>query len=138
MAAHNELEKKHEHIAADYLESNGWYIRHSNWGFSKECHGIVCIDTDMTFLLFVIICNHKEGIKKYIDDIISAASDYIQDYHLEHLPIRFDRLVINDSDNEHIVIHEENILPSIDPYTFYEQLRDKQRLITKINNNGRT
>lgn len=116
-----------------YLNGHSWYVRHTNWEYGNKRHGIVCIDADMTVLLFVLVSNHKEGIKHYTEDIISAASKYIEDYHLEHLPIRFDRLIINDSDNEYSVIHEENVLPSTDSYTFYEQYRDRQRLFAKIN-----
>lgn len=118
------------------MSSRGWYVRHTNWEYGTKRHGIECIDADMTVLLFVIVSNHNDGIKKYTNDIVSAASKYIEDYHLEHLPIRFDRLIINDSDNEYSVIHEENVLPSTDSYTFYEQYRDRQRLFAKIKNYG--
>ena len=59
MAAHNELGKWGEQIAADFLESKGWYIRHHDWEYGNNCHGLVCIDSDMTVLLFVIVCTHK-------------------------------------------------------------------------------
>lgn len=116
-----------------YMSSRGWYVRHTNWEYGTKRHGIVCIDADMTVLLFVIISNHKERIKHYTEDIISAASKYIEDYHLEHLPVRFDRLIITGTNDNDVITHEENVLPSIDSYSFYEEFRNKQQVIEKLN-----
>ena len=132
MAAHNELGKWGEQIAADFLESKGWYIRHHDWEYGNKSFGLVCIDSDMTVLLFVIVCTQKENLKKLTNDIVSAASDYVRDYHLEHLPIRFDRLIITGTNDNDVITHEENVLPSIDSYSFYEEFRNKQHLIAKI------
>ena len=115
-----------------YMSSRGWYVRHTNWEYGTKRHGIVCIDADMTVLLFVIVSNHKEGIKHYTEDIISAASKYIEDYHLEHLPIRFDRLIITGTNDNNVITHEENVLPTIDSYSFYEEFRNKQQVIEKL------
>ena len=116
-----------------YMSSRGWYVRHTNWEYGTKRHGIVCIDADMTVLLFVIISNHKERIKHYTEDIISAASKYIEDYHLEHLPVRFDRLIITGTNDNYVITHEENVLPTIDSYSFYEEFRNKQQVIEKLN-----
>lgn len=133
MAAHNELGKWGEQIAADFLESKGWYIRHHNWEYGNNCHGLVCIDSDMTVLLFVIVCTQKERPKKLTNDIESAASDYVREYHLEHLPVRFDRLIITGTNDNYVITHEENVLPTIDSYSFYEEFRNKQQVIEKLN-----
>ena len=133
MAAHNELGNWGEQTAADFLESKGWYIRHHDWEYVNNCHGLVCIDSDMTVLLFVIVCTQKESLKKLTNDIVSAASDYVRDYHLEHLPVRFDRLTITGTNDNDVITHEENVLPSIDSYSFYEEFRNKQQVIEKLN-----
>ena len=133
MAAHNELGKWGEQIAADFLESKGWYIRHHDWEYGNKSHGLVCIDSDMTVLLFVIVCTQKESLKKLTNDIVSAASDYVRDYHLEHLPVRFDRLIITGTNDNDVITHEENVLPTIDSYSFYEEFRNKQQVIEKLN-----
>ena len=133
MAAHNELGNWGEQIAADFLESKGWYIRHHDWECGNNCHGLVCIDSDMTVLLFVIVCTQKERPKKLTNDIESAASDYVRDYHLEHLPVRFDRLIITGTNDNDVITHEENVLPTIDSYSFYEEFRNKQQVIEKLN-----
>ena len=133
MAAHNELGKWGEQIAADFLESKGWYIRHHDWEYGTKRHGLVCIDSDMTVLLFVIVCTQKESLKKITNDIVSAASDYVRDYHLEHLPVRFDRLIITGTNDNYVITHEENVLPTIDSYSFYEEFRNKQQVIEKLN-----
>ena len=133
MAAHNELGKWGEQIAADFLESKGWYIRHHNWEYGNNCYGLVCIDSDMTVLLFVIVCTQKESLQKLTNDIVSAASDYVREYHLEQLPVRFDRLIITGTNDNNVITHEENVLPTIDSYSFYEEFRNKQQLIEKLN-----
>lgn len=133
MVAHNELGKWGEQIAADFLESKGWYIRHHDWEYGNKCLGLVCIDSDMTVLLFVIVCTQKESLKKLTNDIVSAASDYVRDYHLEHLPVRFDRLIITGTNDNDVITHEENVLPTIDSYSFYEEFRNKQQVIEKLN-----
>lgn len=133
MAAHNELGNWGEQIAADFLESKGWYIRHHDWEYGNKSLGLVCIDSDMTVLLFVIVCTQKESLKKLTNDIVSAASDYVRDYHLEHLPVRFDRLIITGTNDNDVITHEENVLPTIDYYSFYEEFRNKQQVIEKLN-----
>lgn len=117
----------------NYLNEHGWYIRHTNWEYGNKSFGLVCIDSDMTVLLFVIVCTQKESLKKLTNDIVSAASDYVQEYHLEHLPVRFDRLIITGTNDNDVITHEENVLPTIDSYSFYEEFRNKQQVIEKLN-----
>lgn len=117
----------------NYLNEHGWYIRHTNWENGNKSLGLVCIDSDMTVLLFVIVCTQKESLKKLTNDIVSAASDYVREYHLEHLPVRFDRLIITGTNDNDVITHEENVLPAIDSYSFYEEFRNKQQVIEKLN-----
>ena len=117
----------------NYLNEHGWYIRHTNWEYGNKSFGLVCIDSDMTVLLFVIVCTQKERLKKLTNDIVSAASDYVREYHLEHLPVRFDRLIITGTNDNYVITHEENVLPTIDSYSFYEEFRNKQQVIEKLN-----
>ena len=117
----------------NYLNEHGWYIRHTNWEYGNKSLGLVCIDSDMTVLLFVIVCTQKERLKKLTNDIVSAASDYVREYHLEHLPVRFDRLIITGTNDNNVITHEENVLPTIDSYSFYEEFRNKQQVIEKLN-----
>lgn len=116
----------------NYLNEHGWYIRHTNWEYGNKSFGLVCIDSDMTVLLFVIVCTQKERLKKLTNDIVSAASDYVREYHLEHLPVRFDRLIITGTNDNNVITHEENVLPTIDSYSFYEEFRNKQQVIEKL------
>lgn len=117
----------------NYLNEHGWYIRHTNWEYGNKSLGLVCIDSDMTVLLFVIVCTQKESLKKLTNDIVSAASDYVRDYHLDHLPVRFDRLIITGTNDNNVITHEDNVLPTIDSYSFYEEFRNKQQVIEKLN-----
>ena len=115
----------------NYLNEHGWYIRHTNWEYGNKSFGLVCIDSDMTVLLFVIVCTQKESLQKLTNDIVSAASDYVREYHLEQLPVRFDRLIITGTNDNNVITHEENVLPTIDSYSFYEEFRNKQQVIEK-------
>lgn len=133
MAIHNELWETAEQVAAAYLETKGWYIRHSNWRCDDIVLDIVCIDADMTTLLFVIVCKPKGNYKINIENLMTAVSTYVQEYHLEHLPIRFDRIIISEGGNGHSIKHDNDILPTIDSYFFYEQLRERQHLTEIIN-----
>lgn len=117
----------------NYLNEHGWYIRHTNWEYGNKSFGLVCIDSDMTVLLFVIVCTQKESLQKLTNDIVSAASDYVREYHLEQLPVRFDRLIITGTNDNNVITHEENVLPTIDSYSFYEEFRNKQQVIEKLN-----
>lgn len=117
----------------NYLNEHGWYIRHTNWEYGNKSFGLVCIDSDMTVLLFVIVCTQKESLQKLTNDIVSAASDYVREYHLEQLPVRFDRLIITGTNDNDVITHEENVLPTIDSYSFYEEFRNKQQVIEKLN-----
>ena len=119
--------------AVKYMTHQDWYVRHTNWEYGNKSYGLVCIDSDMTVLLFVIVCTQKERLKKLTNDIVSAASDYVRDYHLEHLPVRFDRLIITGTNDNNVITHEENVLPTIDSYSFYEEFRNKQQVIEKLN-----
>ena len=91
------------------------------------------LDLALGVELVVIVCTKKESLKKLTNDIVSAASDYVRDYHLEHLPVRFDRLIITGTNDNNVITHEENVLPSIDSYSFYEEFCNKQQVIEKLN-----
>ena len=123
-------------IAAEYLEKDGWYIRHREWEFDHRHIDLACIDKDMTSLLFVEVCNGPNSHTNHYsaDDAMTTATMYIMDYHLECLPLRFDRITVKETENGTPKIkHQQNVLRINDPYVIYEQKRERdyiQRLIT--------
>lgn len=118
-------------IAAEYLEHNGWYIRHREWEFDHRSIDLACIDKDMTTILFVEVCTEQGPISRrgMADDMMLAASVYIHDYHLEQLPLRFDRITVKESPYETPdIIHLQNVIHVSDPYVFYEQEREREHI----------
>ena len=122
-------------IAANYLEQQGWYIRHRQWEYDHRPLNLVCIDEDMSVVSFVEIVNDGCMVTPTLDDPIITAAIYIKEYHLENIPIRFDRIYIKPtSDGSYNIKHIENTRHIDDPYIFYERLRDKQRVQKIIGN----
>jgi len=117
MALHNTLGKWGEDIAASYLISHGWYIRHRNWLYNHKEIDIVCIDEDMTTLLIVEVKTRSTDAFGDPDEFISlekknnlirAAQAYIRSYNLSHLAVRYDTIsVIGTPDVGHRVEHKE-------------------------------
>ena len=70
MASHNELGKWGECIAAEYLKSKGWYIRHLDWRDKHKDLDIVAIDEDMTTLLIVEVKTRSSNIWGEPDEAI--------------------------------------------------------------------
>lgn len=137
MAAHNELGKWGELVAANYLESKGWYIRHRDWKYKHKDLDIVCIDADMSILLFVEVKTRSTDVWGDPDlaidlekksNIINAAAAYIRVYHLEHLDIQYDTIsIVGTPDCEHSIEHKENVIDIVDKYLYYEKKRKTSR-----------
>ena len=137
MAAHNELGKWGEQIAADFLESKGWYIRHRDWTYKHKDLDIVCIDGDMTTLLFVEVKTRSSDMWGAPDEaitleksknIIDASAAYIKLFRLEHLEIRYDTIsIIGTPDTSHTIEHKENVISLLDKFQYYERKRKSSR-----------
>ena len=84
MAAHNELGKEGELLAANHLQSEGYVIRHRNWRCGHKELDIVAEKDAVT--------NGK------IRRIVSSADAYLRKYAID-LPVRFDLITIVTGEN---------------------------------------
>lgn len=135
MAIHNDLGRWGEQVAADYLETKGWFIRHRDWRNKHLDLDIVCIDEEMSMLLFVEVKTRSTDAfgdpdlaidlqKK--NNILRAAAKYVRDYRLEHLELRYDTIsVVGTPGNIKKVEHKENAFDVFSNYLFYEQMRHR-------------
>lgn len=103
MAAHNDLGKWGERIAAEHLISEGWYIRHCDWTVRGVDLDIVCIDEDSSILVFVEVKTRTsddygrpslavDEVKRR--NIIKASEAYRRLFRLTNLPVRYDIISI--------------------------------------------
>lgn len=131
MALHNTLGKWGEDVAANYLISQGWYIRHRNWTFNHKEIDIVCIDEDMTTLLIVEVKTRTTDAFGAPDEFISlekknnliiAAHAYVRSFNLSHLALRYDTIsIIGTPDVGHRIEHKEGAYDVSSQHDFREQ-----------------
>lgn len=114
--------------ATDYMKQHGWYIRHVAWEYDHRHLDIVCIDGDATTVVFVEVINNGHQIFTSQDDIMVTAGLYVRFHHIENIPVRFDHISIRTTHNNTTVITHTERTRNIDPYIFYEQMRDRQRV----------
>jgi len=124
-------------ISANYMQEKGWYIRHRCWEYDHRRLDLVCIDGDMSQLLFLDVeiqggCNQHSA-----DDIKVTVGIYLSDSFLENLPVRFDSINVGHYSDGAIKIKHKEGVKHIDPYYFYDKMRDKQR-IQKLTSNAKS
>ena len=87
MAAHNELGKWGEQIAADYLVNKGWKVLHRDWSYEHKDIDIVCYDVSADEIVFVEVKTRssREWGEPYEainlqkkNNIINAATAYLR------------------------------------------------------------
>ena len=115
MAAHNELGKEGEAMAAKWLEENGYTLIQRNWRYSY--HEIDIVATKGKFLHFVEVkCHHYSPLghpensvtKKKFRSLKKAADEYLH-RHPGHPWIRYDIRAITlfrDRDPEYFLIED--------------------------------
>ncbi|WP_029905785.1 YraN family protein [Prevotella sp. 10(H)] len=96
MAEHNDLGKKGEDAAENYLRQNGYEIIERNWLYER--YEIDIIAQDDEYIVFVEVKtrssdqwgNPEEAVSKgKIKRIVEAADFYLREYDID-LPARFD------------------------------------------------
>ena len=113
-------------IAAKYMKENGWYVRHKQWKYAHRQLDLVCINPDMSLIVFIEVSNDGHFVSSSLDDIATTAAIYVRDYHIENIPIRFDTINVRaSSNNSYQIEHTENTQKGIDPYTFYELMYER-------------
>lgn len=135
MASHNDLGRWGEEVAAQYLVSRGWYIRHRDWHSGHRDLDIVAIDGDMSVLLIVEVKTRTSATMGSPDaaidsqkrcNIISAAEHYVRHYHLTNLDVRYDTVsVIGTPDTGYTVEHKENAFTVTERFQYHEEQRKR-------------
>ncbi|NLT02475.1 MAG: YraN family protein [Bacteroidales bacterium] len=100
MAAHNQLGKEGETVAADYLRDKGYTIREINWYSQHKELDIVAEHQDW---LVVVEVKTRSGIpfeapelavdRRKIQRLVTAAHHYVHLHKLD-MPIRFDVMAL--------------------------------------------
>lgn len=100
MAAHNELGKKGEDLAAAHLLSEGYVIRHRNWRCGHKELDIVAEKDGMLVVVEVktrtdtLYGNPEEAVSTgKIRRIVSSTDAYLRKFAID-LPVRFDVITI--------------------------------------------
>ena len=100
MAQHNELGKKGEQLAVDYLQENGYSIRERNYRFDKAEVDIIAVKKDTLAIIevktrsTVEFGNPQDFVKpKQIQRLVKAVDEYVTVNDLD-VEIRFDIIAI--------------------------------------------
>ena len=114
MAQHNELGKKGEQLAIDYLVKKGYVIRDKNWRFQKAEVDIIAQKKD---ILAVVEVKTRSTIEfgnpqdfvnpKKIKLLVSAIDEYVISKELD-VEVRFDIIAIVSENNNFIIEHLED------------------------------
>lgn len=114
MAQHNELGKKGERLAVDFLVKKGYVIRDKNWRFQKAEVDIIAQKKD---ILAVVEVKTRSSIEfgnpqdfvnpKKIKLLVSAIDEYVISKELD-VEVRFDIIAIVSENNNFIIEHLED------------------------------
>ncbi|MDL2141103.1 YraN family protein [Flavobacterium tructae] len=111
MAEHNELGKKGEDLAVEYLEQNGYKILDRNWTFQKAEIDIIA---EKESILAVIEVKTRSSLSfglpqdfvkpKKIQLLVKAVNAYINDRKID-IEVRFDIIAIHKNKESFAIEH---------------------------------
>lgn len=114
MASHNELGKKGEEIAADFLRNKGYQILEINWRHQYLEVDLIALYKNLLVLIEVKTRSDlKFGLpleavtRKKEKNLIDAAEKYLEIKHLDN-EVRFDIISVIESENSHSIRHIED------------------------------
>ena len=114
MAQHNDLGKKGEKLALNYLHQSGYEILECNYRFQKAEVDIIAMKDDILAVVEVKtrstaeFGNPQDFVKpKQIKNLVKAIDEYIQQNKLD-LEVRFDIVAIVKEKNTFSIEHLEN------------------------------
>ena len=114
MAQHNELGKKGEQLAVDYLLKNNYKIIERNYRFDKAEVDIIAKQKDTLAIIEVKTRSSldfgdpQDFVKpKQIQRLVKAVDEYVTENDLD-VEIRFDIIAIVKSGNSYDIEHLEN------------------------------
>ena len=111
MALHNELGKKGEALAAEYLLRNGYRIKAKNWRYLKAEIDIIAQKETVLVIVEVktrssiVIATPEESVnKKKIKLLVAAANEYVIQHNLD-VEVRFDIISIHKKGGKYKLNH---------------------------------
>lgn len=114
MASHNELGKKGEEIAVEFLVKNGYKILEQNWRFQKAEVDIIALKNDILAIVEVktrstnYFGNPQDFVNsKKIKLLVEAINEYIISKNLD-VDVRFDIIAIIKNQNSFKIEHLED------------------------------
>ena len=113
MANHNDLGKKGEEIAVDFLKQNGYEILETNWTFQKAEVDIIALKGSVLAVVEVKTRSSldfglpQDFVKpKKIKLLVKAINEYVISRDLD-VTVRFDIIAIHATANEFSIEHIE-------------------------------
>jgi len=114
MAQHNELGKKGEQLAVDFLIKNGYTIRDTNWRYLKaevdiiaEKDGVLAV-VEVKTRSSIDFGNPQDFVNpKKIRLLVAAIDEYVNSKDLD-IEVRFDIIAIVKENNKFIIEHLED------------------------------
>ena len=114
MAVHNELGKKGEELAVEFLQKKGFQILERNWRFKKAEIDIISLKNDVLAVIEVktrstsYFGNPQDFVnEKKIQLLVEAVNEYVISKDLD-VDVRFDIVAILKSKNSFNVEHLED------------------------------
>jgi putative endonuclease len=114
MAQHNELGKKGEQLAVDFLIENNYDIVERNYRFDKAEVDIIAKKDDILAIVEVKtrssldFGNPQDFVKpKQIKNLVKAVDEYVTENNLD-VEVRFDIIAIVKQKNNYEIEHLEN------------------------------
>ena len=111
MADHNELGKKGEKLAIDFLQTNGYKILEKNWRFKKAEIDIIALKNDTLAIVEVktrstnFFGNPQDFVnQKKIQLLVEAVNQYVCTKNLD-VDVRFDIIAIIKTQNSFEIEH---------------------------------
>lgn len=114
MAQHNELGKKGEKLAVDFLLKQGYYIKEQNYRFDKAEVDIIAQKNDVLAIIevktrsSVEFGNPQDFVKpKQIQRLVKAVDEYVNANNLD-VEVRFDIIAVVKKGKNFDIEHLEN------------------------------
>ncbi len=111
MAEHNDLGKKGEEIAGEFLQKNGYQILERNWTFQKAEIDIIAQKGETLAVIEVKTRSNidfglpQDFVKpKKIQLLVKAINEYVISNDLD-VNVRFDIIAVQKLENEYDIIH---------------------------------
>lgn len=114
MAAHNELGRRGEDLAAGLLEAKGYHILDRNYRFQRSEADIVALRLEPAELVFVEVKARSRADGPWPElsvtpdkqrRLFRAADAYLHEKQMRTVPVRFDIIAIQAADSEDPLIH---------------------------------